>query len=118
MTFGRLTTKWRIFRNDLPHENGTQKNCQIIRVAMKLHNYVINANQLIFLNTDINDLDAFEVERLPDGPDGNLGYLPTVSEELYQVGIDPEHKDQRNQIVHELHEKGLSRPERNINRNT
>lgn len=44
MTFGLLTTKWCIFRKDLPHENGTQKNCQIIRVAMKLHNYVINAD--------------------------------------------------------------------------
>ena len=44
MTFGRLTTKWRIFRKDLCHENGTIKNCKIVRVAMKLHNYVIDSD--------------------------------------------------------------------------
>ena len=38
MAFGRLTTKWRIFRSDL--NCSTKKNCQIVRVGIKLHNYV------------------------------------------------------------------------------
>ena len=42
MTLGRLTCKWRIFRKNLPDQNGCKKNTMIIRVGAKLHNYVIN----------------------------------------------------------------------------
>ena len=40
----------------------------------------------IILNTNLDDLDAFEIERLADGETGNLEYLPTVFYELRQVG--------------------------------
>ena len=40
MTFGRLTTKWRIFRTNLTYS--TPKNSLICRVGARLHNYVIN----------------------------------------------------------------------------
>ena len=39
MTFGQLTTKWRIFRSNLNYL--TQKNGQIMYMGAKLHNYVI-----------------------------------------------------------------------------
>ena len=62
MTFGRLTTKWRIFRTDLPANNGSEKNTRIIRVGAKLHNYVINLDQLNFLSVPDVDFDSIDVE--------------------------------------------------------
>ena len=58
MSFGRLVSKWRIFRSDLYSNNGSAKNIRIMRVGAKLHNFVINADQLNFLNVDDNDFDT------------------------------------------------------------
>ena len=43
----------------------------IMRVGAKLHNYVINADQLNFLKTDDDDFEGIEVEPLIDGLTGN-----------------------------------------------
>lgn len=43
MAFGRLVTKWRILKRALNYS--TQKNIQIIRVCMKLHNFNIRMQQ-------------------------------------------------------------------------
>ena len=60
--FGRLTTKWQIFRSKLLLAHGTPKNCQIVRVGAALHNYVINADNLNFRDIADNDLDTLKVE--------------------------------------------------------
>ena len=44
MTFGRLTTKWRILRKTLNFANA--KNAKIVRVCTKLHNFCIRMDQL------------------------------------------------------------------------
>ena len=80
MAFGRLTTKWRIFRSDL--NCSTKKNCQIIRVGIKLHNYVINADNLNLLRFNCNNFNDLGVEPLVDGPPGNRGYFPTEPSHL------------------------------------
>ena len=105
MTFGRLTTKWRIFRSDLLSENGTQKNCQIICCAAKLHNHVINADNLNFLKVADDDYETLEVQPLEEGPEGNIGYLPMPFfpfKKLNLVGMDDEHCDQRRNVIVEL----------------
>ena len=51
--FGRLTSKWRIFRRNLVYS--TAKNSLIARIGAKLHNYVINADDLNLKQFD-NDL--------------------------------------------------------------
>ena len=44
MAFGRLTTKWRRLRS--PLNCATAKNCKIIRVCAKLHNYCIRLKMM------------------------------------------------------------------------
>ena len=112
MTFGRLTCKWRIFRRDLPDANGSIKNCQIIRVGAKLHNYVINADQLNFLNVADDDFDTICIEPILNGPKDNVGYLPIPSEEEEEVDFD-----RRKRIVEELSKREMFRPEHNKQRN-
>ena len=108
MTFGRLTTKWRIFRSDLPSEHGTETNCRIIHVGAKLHNYVINSDNLNFRNTPDEDWESLEVEKIDDGPEGNSGYLPTPFQSVRLVGVDVNCNDRRNVIVEDLQERILS----------
>ena len=115
MTFGRLTTKWRIFCSDLLSEHGTQKNCQIIRVVCKLHNYVIEADNLNFIKIDDDDFKTLEVDPLIDVPDGNRGYLPTFDENITEVGGAD---DRQKIIVETLEEMELYRPDRNLSRNS
>ena len=135
MAFGLLTTKWRIFRSNLSF--ATDRNSQIIRVAMKLHNFVINYDKLKLgrdVGMEFDDLDRFGVEPLADGPKGNRGYLPsenslskkekedyrrvmaeggvTVREEE-EVGVS----DRRDHILEQLRERGMERPLRNKVRN-
>ena len=117
MTFGRLTTKWRIFRCDLPSENGTEVNCKIIRVAAKLHNYVINADCLNFCAVDDNDFESLEVGPLEDGPEGNRGYLCIPFEIIKPVELDCNNEDRRTMVRDILDEYTLTRPDRNTNRN-
>ena len=120
MAFGWLTTKWRIFRLDLLSENGTQKNCQIIRCSAKLHNYVINADNLNFLNVDNDDFETLEVEPLEEGPDGNRGFLPVpfyAFEKLNMIGTEVDNHERRKCIVDQIRERGLTRPSYNIERN-
>ena len=75
MAFGRLTTKWRIFRRNL--EFSSAYNRMIIDAAFRLHNFVIEED-----NPDFNKLNAHSalrewgVDTLHDGPDGNKGYIP------------------------------------------
>ena len=76
IAFGLLTIKWRIFCTKLLF--ATDRNSQIIQVAMKLYNYVINYDKLKLgrdMGMDFDDLERFGVEPLVDGPEGNSGFL-------------------------------------------
>ena len=130
MAFGLLTTKWRIFRSNLLF--ATDRNSQIIQVAMKLHNYVINYDKLKLerdMGMEFDNLERFGVKPLADGPGGNHGFLPleeSLSErekEAYrkcmkdggvtmkendgeEVGVS----DPRDLILEQLRERGMDRP--------
>ena len=105
-----------IFRSDLLACNGIQKNCQIIRVGAKLHNFVINADNLNFLNVSDDDYESLEVECLPKVTFHNNGYYPTVTD-TNKYKIDDQDKDRRNAIVESILEMELSRPDYNVDRN-
>ena len=112
MTLGRLTCKWRIFRKNLPDQNGSKKNTMIIRVGAKLHNYVINSDNLNFLKVEDNDYDTIGIEPLVNGPKGNVGYLPIPPEEEEEVEFC-----RRLRIVEELALREMKRPSHNTKRN-
>ena len=113
MTLGRLTCKWRIFRKNLPNQNGSSKNTKIIRVGARLHNYVINADQLNFLKIEDSDYDTIGIKPLVSGPEGNVGYLPIPPEEEEEVEFC-----RRSQIVEELSLREMTCPSHNTERNT
>ena len=72
MAFGQLLTKWQIFRRNLDYSLG--KNSTIIMVGAKLHNFVIERDNLQF--STASNLEEFGVEALLDGADNNNGFLP------------------------------------------
>ena len=116
MAFGRLTTKWRIFRRDLSYS--TAKNSLIARVGAKLHNFVINSDNLNLVQFDGEDFANLEVDELVDEPLGNRGYLPT----RHQAGRIPDvtaHGDcnVREAIYSRIREMDLVRPNHNIEQN-
>jgi hypothetical protein len=80
MAFGRLTTKWRIFRRNL--DLGTQMNSEIVEAAMKLHNFVIRSDQLNFVEVADDQWESLGVETWDKGPEGNKGYLEFVEESV------------------------------------
>ena len=111
MCFGRLTTKWRIFRSDLSWS--TDKNSQIIRVGAKLHNYVINADNINLIRYDNDNFEDLEVEPLVDGPLGNRGYLPVMNRSINSNHLS----SRRDDMIQMIRERDMVRPEHNIDRN-
>ena len=111
MAFGRLTTKWRIFRSDL--NCATAKNCQIIRVGIKLHNYVINADNLNLCRYESDNFNDLGVEPLENGPAGNRGYLPNIN----APATANYRSNRRDDILSLIQEREIVRPEHNIVRN-
>ena len=110
MAFGRLTTKWRIFRRNLDFT--LEKNSMICRVAAKLHNYIIDNDSVALQAAE--SMEEFGVEELPDGPEYNRGYLPTLPSR------DREESDRgsnRQHIVSEITSRDLRRPLHNLRRN-
>jgi DDE superfamily endonuclease len=70
MAFGRLTTKWRILRT--PLQTNLDKTVQIVQVACRLHNYVINWQEGAMGNVDDDD-DEIEIE-VHINARGDIGY--------------------------------------------
>ena len=116
MAFGRLTTKWRIFRAKL--ENSTKKNAMICRVAAILHNFVIN-------ETTIDEtVDGF-IESFPGAPSEAMGYLPVHGDDeddegnfsatMETSGAGVSHR--RQAFLHIVQRDGMTRPLHNILRN-
>ena len=71
MVFGRLTTKWRIFCCNL--DFSVEKNSLICHVAAKLHNYVIDNDNMHFKAT--YDAQELGIELIDKGPQYTRGYL-------------------------------------------
>ena len=111
MAFGRLTTKWRIFRKNL--DCTLQKNSLICSVAARLHNFVIDNDRISFPDGNDNELTEFGIDALLDGPDGNNGFLPSTVEDENEV----DNAERRNHILAGIEEKQLVRPAHNILRN-
>ena len=117
MAFGRLTTKWRIFRRNL--EYSMEMNSLICMVATKLHNFIIDDDLA-------SGADALETIPFSGAPNG-LGYLPhNPSEADGTLESDPLHQEvqetpgqssRRENFLHFIQVNGLERPEWNINRN-
>ena len=114
LSFGRLVTKWRIFRRSL--EFGMSFNAQICMVAAKLHNFVIN-----------EEGDSDEPETYPGAPH-ELGYIPTNpfrADESH--ALDPEQNDEVPEpsgtsarwqnFLQFIQINSLTRPVHNIERN-
>ena len=74
MAFRWMPSKWRIFRQNLDYS--MEKNLLILMVAAKLHNNVIDKDNLQIQAAE--DYELFGVEPLINGSDNNHGYLPTL----------------------------------------
>ena len=84
-----------------------------MRVGAKLHNFVLNLDQLNYINVEDLDWVTLGVEALKDGPVGNKGYLPIpIEEEEDTLSFNC-----RSYIVQELKLRELQRPDANIERN-
>ena len=82
-------------------------------VAAKLHNYVIDKDNLQFHAAE--DYELFGVEPLINGPDNNHGYLPTLP--ICDAQLDNVDSAWRHAIVGELKARDMTRPLYNILRN-
>ena len=110
MAFGRLTTKWRIFRRNL--DSCLEKNSLICVVAAKLHNFVIENDNVHFQRSD--DPEDYCVDSFVDGGKlYNRGYLPTLPyREREEVS-----SDRRHQLLNKIKSRALERPIHNLIRN-
>ena len=89
-----------------------RKNTKIARVGCKLHNYVINADNLNLIRYDSENYADLEVEPLVDGPHGNRGYLPIINR-TSAGNVSPRCND----IWRMIEERDIVRPPHNIARN-
>jgi hypothetical protein len=82
MSFGLLTTKFRILRS--PLQTKLAMSASVFEACARLHNFVINND---WEDEDFEDMDETDMEivALPNSPNGQWGYLPTV-EDLVPVG--------------------------------
>lgn len=113
MAFGRLTTKWRIFRRDLSYS--TRMNSNIIQAAFRLHNFVIDNENISFQKLSVgNTLEQWGVDPLLHGPNGNNGYLNIRTPR--PVATTPD-ISRRVAILDNLKVRDMRRPSHNIERN-
>ena len=111
MAFGRLTTKWRIFRRKL--EGSTRTNARICRAAAILHNYVINGTGTV--NEDAEDF----IVPFPGAPSESLGYLPVQSDYDDPTTLRSQEGNsyRRMAFLRIVQRDGLTRPLHNLVRN-
>ena len=118
MTFGLLTTKWRIFRRNLNYSPG--HNSLIIRVAMTLHNFVIDSDHINRIHVE-DDYSALHIVPLSGS---TVAYLAHEDEEediddeqhFNNIGEDTA-TSRRTEIVEELKSLLLQRPTYNVEQN-
>ena len=117
MAFGRMTTKWRIFRR--PLDVSLAKASDIIMASMMLHNFVIENDGLVMNNLETDVRRRYGVDPLEGRDTDNNGFLPAIDDEI-QVNLAPQqHPDghRRNTILQEVIDRQLMRPHHNIERN-
>jgi len=104
MAFGRLSTKWRIFRRNL--DLSTELNSKVVEVAMKLHNFVIRSDGLNFVEVSDDKWESLEVETWDKGPEGNnKGYFEHV--DSCSGDEDDFNSIRRNYILQEIINRGI-----------
>lgn len=119
MAFGRLSTKWRIFRRNL--ECSLEQVSNICNAAARLHNFIIDHEEICFSNS--YDNDNFQVERFPGSGEFNRGYLPSLRTRKEAEAKDREEFNDkgstqlRDRILLAIEERGMTRPTHNLDRN-
>jgi hypothetical protein len=98
MAFGMLTSKWRIFKTKL--ENSVQTNANIIEVATRLHNFVIDNGEEIETQQVETPIETQVDTQVEDEQETSTTYI-----------------DRRENILNKVIELGLERPMENIDRN-
>jgi hypothetical protein len=116
MAFGRLTTKWRIFRRNM--EGDLDRIASLIMTAARIHNFVIDHDSVDNTVNGLvgNFLDPLQwgvdtLHNIPQAPNNN-GYLNDLT-----VLEDDTPSAQRNAILIGIVERDLRRPEHNVLRN-
>ena len=112
MAFGLLTTKFRIFQSNL--EFSLENNRKIIIAASRLHNFVIESDQMEYCQLQTGEREALNIEPHPDGEDGNWGYLrnlPVRNRGAEDAG------ERRDNILARIENQNLERPAHNIEQN-
>lgn len=131
MAFGRLTTKFRIFRS--PMEVDVEKVGEIVTVAAKLHNFIINRQMDVSASETGN---TFQVDTMPHANSrSNLGYIesgePDEDEErvsgiMQNQGqgeedmitlVEETSHSLRDSVLQYIADNGLERPAHNVARN-
>ena len=107
MEFGRLTTKWRIFHCNL--DFSVKKNSLICHIAAKLHNYVIDNDNMHFKAT--YDAQELGIELIDKGPQHNRGYLAPLPVRSKDGNVED------NRRVEKLETRDMKWPVENIVRN-
>ena len=108
--FGLLTTKWCIFWSNLECDLETAR--EIITVATRLHNYVINADHGI---AALEDAELNErIDSMTGAPHG-LGYFPTEHREFPPNATNVAWNSARREaILANITTAGLVRPSHNL----
>ena len=109
MAFGQLTTQWRIFQRNL--ENDLNKVSLICNTAAKLHNFVID-NDNIWFSKEGNSTDNFGGDPINNRDRWNKGCFNTLPT-LPESGIVEKHNC-RNVILDEIVTMQLERPIENL----
>ena len=90
-----------------------EKNARICIVAARLHNFVIDNDNIAFTSRECR-LEDFGVEALVSGPADNNGFLPTtLTEQQRERSTDTRRVD----IVSEIKTRDMRRPLHNRIRN-
>ena len=101
MTFGRLTSKWRIFKRNLQH---TPENCTLlIQCACILHNYIIDCD---FGGHISNIVEEDNTDNSEDDDD-DINFLPAMDEIIFPWDVATMDTCRREYILNEIMLYGL-----------
>lgn len=109
MTFGRLCTKWRVFRRDTSYSMTKMRD--IVNSATRLHNFIIDYQLVVDGSIIVDDVEPLE------GEPSVLGYRPTAIDANDALRQEAGSSDRREWIRGELEACGLRRPDYNVHRN-
>ncbi len=135
MSFGLLTSKWRILQKTMNYSN--EKNSQIIRVCVKLHNFCIRLrkpdddfgiDQFVGDSPPVSDLRCYGIDFIRRDDSGSIAfdYLTTCPDDdpvSVMLVLDPDFSSLsptstlRDNIVASIRGRAVFRPKANIRRN-